>query len=61
MFKVKNETSEPKKFRDAYLGRDVILGPGESIDVIKAPVEHPSFSIKELKGKKSTKNEDKTE
>ena len=66
MYKVTNKTKEERKFRDGFLGEDIIVGPGESVLTRKPPVEDNIWKVEEAekseeKKPKSKQKEDKQE
>lgn len=49
MYNVKNLMNDERRFRDKNSGRDIIVAPGESVDVVKAPdVPEEVFEVKTI-------------
>ena len=46
-YTVTNKAKDFRKFRDSFLGRDVILGPGESTFTNKPPKESEIWRVEE--------------
>lgn len=51
MNKVTNISKEPRQFRDQFSGKEIVLAPGESVEVRSAPT-HPFFKVEEVKAAK---------
>jgi len=70
-YKVTNITNDARKFRDTFLGKDVVLGAGKSTFSNKPPTDNRIWKVEEekevtkvvhtekLEKKPSTEKEDK--
>jgi len=62
MFKVKNKSKEPRKFRDKFSGKDIIIEPGKSVitstPVLKSEIFHVEKLKEEIKTKEKSKEEE---
>ena len=49
MYLIKNNDTEPRKFRDRSSGRTVVIPPGKTVKTKKKPEESEFFEITEEK------------
>ncbi len=55
MYKVTNKSNDPRKFRDRFLGKDVIVEAGKSV-ITSTPVKQCSiFDVEEIKEESKNK------
>ena len=52
-YKVKNKFKDVRKFRDNYLGKDILVGPGKSVITKRPPKKSKIWSVEKLEEKKS--------
>lgn len=61
LYKVTNRAKDERKFRDKYMGRDIILKPRESVVTTSPPEEKEIFEVEEYEerqGKKKNKEDE---
>ena len=51
MYKVKNKTNQVKKFRDKYLGKDILVDAKKYVLTNNPPTASEVFSVEEVKEK----------
>lgn len=49
MYVVTNKAKDVRKFRDSFLGKDVLVNPGESTFTKKPPVENNIWKVEKAK------------
>ena len=60
MFKVTNKMKDVRKFRDSWLGKDVLVKPKKSVLTRKPPLEGEVWKVEEVIEKKSEEKESKS-
>ena len=61
-YKVTNKLKDTRKFRDSFLGKDVIVGSGETVFTNKPPkVDGNIFEVEEIKEVKKVIHTEKLE
>ena len=58
MYVVTNKAKDVRKFRDSFLGKDILVNPGKTIFTRKPPVENNIWKVEKVKNIEKTEKKE---